>query len=75
MRLGLVPYFALGPIADVSYPASSSRGQLVLGMNDVDGWFEVGGPEFRDVGVASPSCRVSGSVTTTACTRQPRDVR
>jgi len=41
VRLGLVPYFTLGPIADVSNPASPSGDQLVLGMNDVDGWFDV----------------------------------
>ena len=74
MRLGLVPYFALGPIADVSDPTSSSGDSLVVGMSDVNGWFDVRGPEIRDVGEASPSRRVSGSVTTIAGT-QPRDIR
>jgi len=62
VRLGLVPHFALGPIADVSSPASSSGDSLVLGVNDVDRWFDVGGVEVRDVGVTSPSYRVSSSV-------------
>lgn len=71
--LGLVPYFALGPVADVSNPASSSGDQLVLGMNGVNGWFDVRGPELYDVGVASPSCRVSGSGKAAART-QPREI-
>jgi len=74
VRLGLVPYFALGPIADVSSSTSPSGDQLVLGMNDVDGWFDVRRPELHDVGVASPSCRMSGSGTAAART-QPREVR
>jgi len=75
VRLGPVPYFAPGPIADVSNPASSSGDSLVLGMNDVDGWFDVRGPEIRDVVKASgPYWRTSGSVTATART-QPKDIR
>jgi len=58
VRLGPIPYFALGPITNVSNSASSSGDSLVLGMNDVDGWLNVRGPEIRDVGEASPSCRV-----------------
>ena len=65
MRFGLFPYFALGPITDVSSPASSGGDSFIIGMNDVDGWFNVRGPEISDVGVSTPSCRVPGSVTTT----------
>ena len=73
VRLGLVPYFTLGPIADVSSSASSSGDQLVLRMNDVDGWFDVRGPERHDIAVASLSCRVSGSGTA-AARAQPREI-
>jgi len=55
--LGPVPYFALGPIADVSNPTSSSGDYLVLGMRDVNGYFDVRGPEVRDIGEASPCWR------------------
>lgn len=55
VRLGLVPHFALGPIANVSGPASASGDSLMLGMSDVDGGFDVGGSEIRDAGKASPS--------------------
>jgi hypothetical protein len=58
VRLGLVPHFALGPIANVSSPASASGDSLVLGMNDVDGGFDVRRPETNDAGIASPSWRV-----------------
>ena len=54
MSLGLVPHFALGPIANVSSPTSASGDHLVLGMNDMDGGLDVGGPEIRDVGKACP---------------------
>jgi hypothetical protein len=60
VRLGLVPYFALGPITDVSSPASSGGDFLVFRMSDMDGWFDIRGSEIRDVGVTSPSCRVPG---------------
>ena len=70
VRFGPVPHFALGPITDVSDPTSPSGDSLVFGMNDVDGWFDVRGLDIRDIGVASPSCRVrvSGSVMMTAHT-------
>lgn len=74
VRLGPVPDFALGPISDVSSPASSSGDSLVFGMSDVDGWFDVRGPEIRDAVKASPYWRTSGSITATART-QPKDIR
>jgi len=56
--LRLVPYFALGPIANVPHPASSGGDSFVVGMSVVDRRFEVRGPKVCDLGVASPSCRV-----------------
>lgn len=55
VRLGMVPHFALGPIADVSNPTSSGGDSLVLWMSNVNGWFEVRGLEISDVSVTSPS--------------------
>jgi len=58
VRLRLIPHFALGPIANVSNPATPGGDPVVLGMNDMDGWFDVRGPDVSDVGVTSSSCRV-----------------
>jgi hypothetical protein len=54
---GLVPHFALGPIANVPDPTSSGGDFLMLGMSDVDGWLDVRGSKLRNVGVSTPSCR------------------
>ena len=62
VRLRLIPHFALGPITDVSDPASSSGDPLVVGVDGVDGWFDIRGLEISDVGVTSPSRRVTGGV-------------
>lgn len=66
VRFGLIPYFALGPVANVSSPTSSGGDSLALGMDDVDRRFDVGGPDFSDVGITSPSSRVV--VVTGGCT-------
>ena len=63
MRFGLVPHFALGPITDVSNPASSGGDPLVFRVNDVDGWFDIRGVEIRNVGETTPSCRMPGRAT------------
>jgi len=68
MRLGLVPHFAQGPIADVSNPTTSGGDSLIIRMNDMDGWFDIRGFEIRNVGVTAPSCRMPGSATVTART-------
>lgn len=65
VRLGLVPHFALGSIADISNPASAGGDPLVLRMGDVNGWFDVRGVDLRDVGITSPSSRVIGRVKET----------
>lgn len=62
VRLGLIPHFALGPVADVSDPASPGGDSLVLRMSNVNGWFNVRGPEIGDIGITSPSRRVTGRV-------------
>ena len=71
--LRLVPHFALGPIANIPNPASSGGDSFVVGMSVVDRRFKVRGPKVSDLGVASPSCRVSGSIATTRT--PPRDIR
>jgi len=60
VRFGLVPHFALGPGADVSNPAAPGGDSLIIRMSDVDGWFDVRGPDISDVGVTAPSSRVRG---------------
>jgi hypothetical protein len=62
VRLGVVPHFALGSIADISNPASAGGDPLVLRVGDVNGWFDVRGVEISDVGITSPSSRVIGRV-------------
>jgi len=62
VRFGLVPHFALGPIADVSGPASPGGDPLVLWVGDVNGRLDVRGLDISDVGVTSPSGRVTVSV-------------
>ena len=69
----LVPHFFLGPIANVSSPTSSGRDSLMLGMSDVDRWFDVRGPKVCNVGISSPSRRLSGSTKTTHT--QPRGTK
>ena len=46
MGFRLILHFVLGPIANVSDPTSSGRDSLVVGMNDVDRWFDVRGPKL-----------------------------
>lgn len=79
VRLGLIPHFALGSIADVSNPASAGGDSLVLRMGDVNGWFEVRGFEISDICVTSPSCGmivgVTGGATSSVACGQPRDVK
>jgi len=58
VRFGLVPHFALGPVADVSDPASSGRDLFMLRMSNVNGWLDVRGSEIRDVGITSSSNRM-----------------
>ena len=65
VRFGPVPHFALGPIADVSNSTSPGGDPFVFRMNDVDGWLDIRGREFRNVGVTTPSCRTSGRATIT----------
>lgn len=63
VRLGLVPHFALGSIADVSSPASPGGDSLVFGVGDVNGRFDVRGVEIIDVTQTSPSIRTIGRLT------------
>jgi hypothetical protein len=63
VRLGLIPNLAMGSIADVSGPASPGGDSLVLRVGNVNGWLDVRGVEISDVGITSPSCRVTGRVT------------
>lgn len=60
---GLVPHFALGPIANIPDPTSSGGDSLMLGMSDMDGWLDVRGSKVRNVGVSTPSRRTSGRLT------------
>jgi len=62
VRLGLIPHFALGPVAHISDPASPGGDSLMLRMGNVHGWFDVGGPEIGDIGITSPSRRVTRRV-------------
>jgi len=63
VRFGLVPHFALGPIANVSSPASSGGDSLVVGMNNVDGWLDIRGCDLLNAGVSAPSDGTSSRVT------------
>jgi len=62
VRLGLVPHFAVGSIADVASPASPGGDPLMLWVGDVNGRLDVRGLDISDVGVTSPSSRVTVSV-------------
>jgi hypothetical protein len=64
VRLGLVPYFALGPITDISNPTASGGNQLVIGMRGMNGWLDVRGPELPDTG-ETPSNRGPGGGNST----------
>lgn len=55
VRLGLIPNFALGSIADVSGPTSPGGDSLVLRVGNVNGWFDVGRVEVSDIGITSLS--------------------
>jgi len=59
---GLVPHFALGPLANVPGSASTSGDFLMVRMSDVKGWFDVRGPDISDVGVTAPSGRVRDGI-------------
>ena len=63
VRFGLVPYFALGPITNVSSSTSSGRDPLVVGVNDVDGWLNIKGSELLNAVVTVPSNRTPSRVT------------
>ena len=60
---GLVPHFALGPITNVSSTTSSGGDSLVVGVNDVDGWLDIGGSKFLNAGVSALSNRTPSRVT------------
>jgi hypothetical protein len=64
VRLRLVPHFALGPVADVSSPASPGGDPLVVRVGDVNGRLDVRGSDISDICVTPPSCRVMGRVVT-----------
>ena len=74
MRLGLVPYFALGPVADVSNPTASGGNQLVIGMRGVNGWLDVRGPELSDIG-ETPSNRGPGGGNSTHSQKMSNDLQ
>lgn len=80
VRFGVIPHFTLGSVADVSGPASPGGDSIVVIMGNVNGWFDVRRPEIGDVGIASPSCRMSTSATgditnSVACAQQGDIIR
>jgi len=67
VRLGLIPHFALGPITNVSSSTSSGGDSLVVGVNDVNGWLDIRGPELLNAVVTVPSNRTPRRVTAKRC--------